>query len=167
MMLFNRDSAIQSATRRFCTIYKSENFVPYQPSGRRVIPSRCPTVQSIIRPDDENFPSRPSTMSRSFKLLQLASVRTFQQHVRTTLSVRQASDFFPKHSYGKIATTVRTTWIPVLTSSSTRQVSHSKSRRPDTSHHGLDARASDMKIVCIRSTAQTTIPLFRTRKALV
>jgi hypothetical protein len=35
-------------------------------------------------------------VSRSFKLLQLASVRTFQQHVRTTLSVRQASGFLSK-----------------------------------------------------------------------
>jgi hypothetical protein len=36
-------------------------------------------------------------------------------------------DFFPKHSYGKIAATVQTTWIPVRTCSSIRQVSHSKS----------------------------------------
>jgi hypothetical protein len=35
-------------------------------------------------------------MSRSFELLQLASVRTFQQHVRTTLSVRQGSGFLSK-----------------------------------------------------------------------
>jgi len=96
MMLFNRDSAIQSASRRFCTIYKSENLVPSQPSGRGVILSRRPTVQSIIHPDDENFPSGPSSVSRSFKLLQLASVRTFQQHVQTTLNVRQASGFLSK-----------------------------------------------------------------------
>jgi len=32
-------------------------------------------------------------------------------------------DFFPKHSYGKIAATARTTWIPVRTRSSIRQVS--------------------------------------------
>jgi hypothetical protein len=35
-------------------------------------------------------------MSKSFKLLQLASIRTFQQHVRTTLSVRQTSGFLSK-----------------------------------------------------------------------
>jgi hypothetical protein len=34
-------------------------------------------------------------------------------------------DFFPKHSYGKITATIRTTWIPVQTRSSIRQVSHS------------------------------------------
>jgi len=70
-MLLNRDFAIQSASRRFCTIYKSENLDPLQPSGRR------------------DIPSGPSSVSRSFELLQLASVWTFQQHVRTTLSLRQ------------------------------------------------------------------------------
>jgi hypothetical protein len=53
-------------------------------------------LQSIIRPNDENFPSEPSPVSRSFELLQLAFVQTFQQHVLTTLSVRQASGFLSK-----------------------------------------------------------------------
>jgi hypothetical protein len=35
-------------------------------------------------------------VSRSFELLELASVWTFQQHVRMTLSVRQASGFLSK-----------------------------------------------------------------------
>jgi hypothetical protein len=35
-------------------------------------------------------------------------------------------DFFPKHSYGKIAATVRTTWIPIQTRLSIRQVPHSQ-----------------------------------------
>jgi hypothetical protein len=52
MILFNKDSSIKSASRRFCTIYKSENPVPCQPSGRRDIPSERPIVQSTIRPDD-------------------------------------------------------------------------------------------------------------------
>jgi hypothetical protein len=93
MMLLNRDSAIQSASRRFCTIYKSEKSDPLQPSRRHDIPSRRPTVQSIICSDDENFPSGPSSLSRSFELLQFPSVRTLQQHVRTTLSVRPAMGF--------------------------------------------------------------------------
>jgi hypothetical protein len=45
-------------------------------------------------------------------------------------------DFFPKHIYGKIAATVRMR-------SSIRQVSDSKSWRPDGSSHGPYARASD------------------------
>jgi hypothetical protein len=31
-MLFNRDSTIQSTSRRFCADYKSENSIPCQPS---------------------------------------------------------------------------------------------------------------------------------------
>jgi hypothetical protein len=96
MMHLNRDSTIQSSFRRFCTVYKSEKSDPLQPSGRRDIPSRRSSVQSIICPDDENFPSGPSSVSRSFELLQLASVRTFQQHLRMTLSVRPAMGFLSK-----------------------------------------------------------------------
>lgn len=76
-------------------------------------------------------------------------------------------DFFPKHSYGKFATTVRTTWIPIRTRSSIRHVSHSKSKRSDVSPLGLNARASDMEIACIRSTVRTTISLVWAREALV
>jgi hypothetical protein len=54
-------------------------------------------------------------------------------------------DFFPKHRYGKIAATIRMMWIPVRTRSSIRQVSQFKSRRPDASQHGPNARASDME----------------------
>jgi hypothetical protein len=75
--------------------------------------------------------------------------------------------FFPKHSYWKFAATVQTMWNLVWTHSSIRQVSHSKSRRPDASQHGLVARASDMEIAYIRSTVRTTIPLVRTREALI
>jgi len=79
----------------------------------------------------------------------------------------QLQDFLPKHRYGKIAAAVQTMWIPFRTRSYIRQVSHSKSRRPDASLHGPDARASDMEIVCIRSTVRTTIPLVRTYEALI
>jgi hypothetical protein len=97
MMHLNKDSAIQrSFSRRFCTVYKSEKSDPLQPSGGRDIPSGRPTVQSIIPLDDKNFPSGPSSVSRSVELLQLASVRTFQQHVQTTLNVRVATEFISK-----------------------------------------------------------------------
>jgi hypothetical protein len=79
-----------------------------------------------------------------------------QQPVRTTLSVRpKLQDFFPKHKYGKIAATVRTTWIPFWTRSSIRQVSQFKSRCPEASHHGPDACVSNMEIACIKSTVGT------------
>jgi hypothetical protein len=96
MMHLNRDLVIQRSSRRFCTVYKLEKSDPLQPSGRRDISSGCPTVQSIIRPDDENFPSGPSSVSRSFELLHLASVQTFQQHIWTTLSVIPAVGFLSK-----------------------------------------------------------------------
>jgi len=52
--------------------------------------------------------------------------------------------------------------FPSEQAKSIRQVSHSKSRRPDASHHGPDARASDMEIACIRLTVRTTILLLWT-----
>jgi hypothetical protein len=69
-------------------------------------------------------------------------------------------DFFPKHSYRKIAAAVRTTWIPVWTRSSMRQVSQFKSKCSD-------ERASDMEIACIKSTVQTIIPTVRTREVFI
>jgi hypothetical protein len=96
MMHLNRDSAIQRSSRRFCIVYKSDKSDPLQPSRRRDIPSGRPTVQSIICSDDENFPSGPSSVSRSFELFQLASVQTFQQYVRTTLGVRPTTRFLSK-----------------------------------------------------------------------
>jgi len=79
----------------------------------------------------------------------------------------QLWDFFPKHRYGKIAAIIWTMWIFVQMSSSIRQVSHSKSRRPEASLHGPNARASYMEIACIRSTVRTTIPLVQTCEALI
>jgi hypothetical protein len=76
-------------------------------------------------------------------------------------------DFFPKHRYGKIATIVRTTWIPVRTRSSIRQVSQFKSRCSNSSQHGPDARSSNMEIACIRLAVRTTISLVRTREASI
>jgi hypothetical protein len=70
----------------------------------------------------------------------------------------QASGFLSKHRYGKIIATVRTTWIPVQTRSSIRQVLQFKSRRPDDGPHGPDTRASDMEIAYIKSTVRTIIP---------
>jgi hypothetical protein len=88
MMFFNRNSAIQKccqkilyslqvrkfgslpAVRTTCHTVWTPNCPKHHPSGRR------------------GFPFGPSSVSRSFELLQLASVQMFQQPVRTTLSVR-------------------------------------------------------------------------------
>jgi hypothetical protein len=50
MMLFNRDSAIQSASRRFYTVYtvyKSKKLDPLQPSRRRDILSKASSVRTM------------------------------------------------------------------------------------------------------------------------
>jgi hypothetical protein len=123
----------------------------------------------------KNHPSERRELFRSDLLLCREASNCFSLHPSRHFSSTferhsvfdQLWDFFPKHRYGKIAATVRTMWIPVRTRSSIRQVSHSKSKRPDASLHGLDTRTSYMKIVCIRSTVRTTIPLFRTRETLI
>jgi hypothetical protein len=161
-MLFNRDSAIQSASKRFWTIYKSENLVPCQSSGQRDIPSGRPSIQSIIRLDDENFSSGPSSVSRRFELLQLASVRTFQQHVQTTLSVRQASGFLFKTQLWEYCWN-RSDNMDSRPDALIHKASITfKSRHPDDGPHGSDVRASHMESTCIRSTIQMTILLVRT-----
>jgi hypothetical protein len=167
MMLFNRDSAIQSASRRFCIVYKSKKSDPY---------SRPDDV--IYHPDAQLSKASSSRTTRTFRLdlplcqeaSNYSSLHLSERFSRTSgqhLVFDQLWDFFPKHRYGRIAATVRTMWNLVQTGSSIRQVSHSKSKRPDASQHGPDARASDIEIACIRSTVRTTIPLVWTREALV
>jgi hypothetical protein len=74
---------------------------------------------------------------------------------------------FQNTDMGRSLQPFRKMWIPVRTRSSIRQVSHSKSRRPDASLHGPDARASYMEIACIRPTVWMAIPLVRTSEALI
>jgi hypothetical protein len=159
-MLFNRDSAIQSASRRFYTVYKSENSVPSQPSGRRDIPSRRPTVQSIIRLDNENFPSEPSSVSRSFELLQLASVWTFQQHVQMTLSVRPAMGFPSKTQLWEDCCN-----RPDDVDSRPNALIHEVSIAFKIQMSGRQSSWS--RRTSIRSTVRTSIPLVRMRETLV
>jgi hypothetical protein len=122
-------------------------------------------------PDDMSYRPEAQLSKASFVRMTWIPVRTFLyvEKLRTapacirpddTQCSTKLQDFFPKHKYGKIAAIVRMR-------SSIRQVSHSKSRRPDASQHGLDAQASDMEIGCIQSTVRTTIPLVLTREAFI
>jgi hypothetical protein len=79
----------------------------------------------------------------------------------------QASYFLSKIKYGKIAATVRTTWIPVLRRYSLRQVRNSNSTVRTPVYHGPDARMTDMEIACSRSPVRTAILLVRTREAFI
>jgi hypothetical protein len=167
MMHLNRDSAIQRSSRRFSTIYKSEKSDPLRPFGRRDIPSRCPIVQSFIRPNDENFrPDLPLCWEAS-NCSTLHPSRRFSSMSKRHSVFDQLWDFYPKHRYGKITATVRTMWSPVQTCSSIRQVAHSKFKLSDTSVHVPDVWATNMEIACIRSTVRTTIPVVQTREALI
>jgi hypothetical protein len=159
MMLLNRDFAIQSASRTFCTFYKSEKWDPMQPSGRRDIPFGRPTVQSIIRPNDENFPSEPSSMSRSFKLFQLASVQMFQHHVRTTLSVRPAMGFLSKTQIWEVPCNHHNASIAFKIHTSRRQClwSECASIRYENCLQQKCDRSNDRAAPCERSSNQERI----------
>jgi hypothetical protein len=119
--MLHRDSTIQKCfrVRRFP--------VPCQPPGRCVIPSgrqsvtvpsvrktchtvRMPDRPSIIRSDDVHFrPDPPLCREGS---IQLASVQTFQQHVRTPLGTQPVSDSFQVSNKGKINRPSRRFGIP-------------------------------------------------------
>jgi hypothetical protein len=80
--------------------------VSYRPdpqlSNASTVRTTCHTIWTLIRLKHHpyrrrGFPSRPSSVSRSFELLQLVSVWTFQQPVRTTLSVRPKLQIFQNH----------------------------------------------------------------------
>jgi len=106
----NRDSTFQSTLRRLCTAWKIEDFgslsavrtietsrsdahlttVPFVRTTCHTV--RTPVRPSIIRPDDVHFrPDHPLCREVS---IQLASVRTTQQHVRTPLGTRPVSNSF-------------------------------------------------------------------------
>jgi hypothetical protein len=181
MMLLNKDSAIQNASSRFCTAYKSEKSDSFKPSERRDIPSGRPSIQSIFHPDDVNFPSGPPSMSRSFELHQLASVRKFQQHVQTPLSVRPAMGFlsktqiwedrcsFPDDVDSNLDALIHKASIVFKIQMSGRLSSWSgrasirygncvhQINRPDDHSLGLDGRSLGMEITCSDSaTVRTT-----------
>jgi hypothetical protein len=89
-MLFNRDSAIQKCFQKILHGLQGRNF-----GSMQVVQTTCHTIRTHIRlkhhpSGRRGFPSGPSSVSRSLKLLQLASVWTIQHPARTTLSVRSS-----------------------------------------------------------------------------
>jgi hypothetical protein len=123
--------------------------------------------QSIIRPDDMVFRPDLILSREASNCSSLHPSGCFSSPSERLSVFDQASGFLSKHRYGKIATTVQTTWIPIRTRSSIRPVSQFKSRHPDASQHGPDARVSNMEIACIISTVWTTISMVWTRKASI
>jgi hypothetical protein len=72
----------------------------FHPSRRRVIPSGLQTDQHLSSERSVHSVWTP-TLYREGSI-QLASIWTFQQHVRTPLSTRSVFDFFPSSKKGKI-----------------------------------------------------------------
>jgi hypothetical protein len=96
----NKDSTIQSDVRQFCLLVRRiqdflSAFRTIEPSHPDVHLSTVPSVRTTwsFHPD--------ATLYREGSI-QLASVRTFQQHVRTPLNTQSVSDFFPSSKKGKI-----------------------------------------------------------------
>jgi hypothetical protein len=79
----------------------------------------------------------------------------------------KASDFLSNLQSGKIAATLRTTWIPVRTRYSLMQVRNSNSTVRTPAYHGPDARMTDIEIACSRSPVRTAILLVRTCEAFI
>lgn len=122
----------------------------------------------------ESNPILMRTFRPSFPLCQEASNCSilhpsgrFSSTARWHSCSTKLQDFFPKHRYGKIAATVRMMWIPVQMRSSIRQVSH---QNPDVRTPVFMIRTCEhhiWKIVCIRSTVWTTVPLVQTSEASI
>jgi len=181
-MLFYRDSAFQSTFRRLCTACKLEDFrfpvsrsndVSSRPDAHlSIVPSirtTCHTIQtpdrpSIIRPDDVDFRLDPSLYREGSVL---ACIRPNDSAARPNASQSTKLQILSKIKYGNIAATVRTTWYPVRTRFSLRQVRKSNSTVRTLVCHYPDARSTNMEIACRRSTVRTAIILVRTPEALI
>jgi hypothetical protein len=130
-------------------------------------------------------------VSRSFKLFQLASVRKFQQHVRTTLSVRPAMGFPSKTQIWEDrcnrpddvdscpVALIHKASLVFKIQTSRRQSSWSGHvsylygncmhliNRLDDHSLGPDARSLDMEIVCSLSATVRTIQQHRPDEAQI
>jgi hypothetical protein len=97
-----------------------------------------------------------------------ASVRTtwlYRPGVIQCLTSIRVSD--SRHSYGKMAATVRTMCDPVRMMFSIRQDVHTKFNHPDVSLHGPDDQPSYMEIVCTSSIVRTSAFRVRMLNALL
>jgi hypothetical protein len=73
----------------------------------------------------------------------------------------------PLNREASVPPCIRTTWIPVRTRYSLRQVRNSNSTVRTRAYHGTDARMTDMEIASSRSPVRTAVLLVQTRKAFI
>jgi len=110
----------RSTFRRFCTVCKTENSVPSQPSGRRVFLFGLPAVQSSSRPDDMSYrPNAHQTKASSFWttwihvriFLYVEKLQTTLACIRSDVSAARPDNsqcstklqiFFPKVNMGRL-----------------------------------------------------------------
>jgi predicted RNA-binding protein YlqC (UPF0109 family) len=137
---------------------------------------RCPNLQ----PSGRRFKSSDSHQTKASSVRTTwIPVRTFPcvEKLRTapacigpdvsaaypedSQSLTKLQIFFPKSDMGRLLQ------LSGRSGYSLRQVLQFKSRRPDASQHGPDARSSNMEIACIRSAVQTTISLVQTHEAFI
>jgi hypothetical protein len=138
-----------------------------QPSRRHDISSGPSTVQASSVRTTRTFRLNLPLCREASNCSSLHPSKRLSSMSGLHLVFNQLWDFFPKHRYGKTVATIQTMWIPIRTRSFIRQVVHSKSRLPDVSLYGPEARASYMEIVCIRSTIRTTYAMVQTHQALI
>jgi hypothetical protein len=113
--------------------------------------------------------NRPDALQSSrWSQCSSASVRTswlYRPDAIQCLTSIRVSD--SRHSYGKMAATVRTMCDPVRARFYIRQDVHTKFNHPDVRLHGLDDQASYMEIACTSSTVRTSAFKVRTLQALL
>jgi hypothetical protein len=120
-VLFNRDSTIQKRFRKSALCTSKKNRFPVSRLDDRAIPFGRPSVHCSIRLDDMYFRPDPSLYREASVP---ACIRLDDSTARP--DALQYSIKLPilfKIIYGKIAATVRTTWIFVRTRFSLRQES--------------------------------------------
>jgi hypothetical protein len=159
--VFSEDSAQFARQKKRFPVIRPED-VSSRPDAQlskaSAVWTTCHTAQTLIRlkhhPSGRHgFPSGPSSVSRSFELFQLASVWTFQQPVRTTLSVRPSFRFsFQNQIWEDCCNRPNELLL--------KASSQFKLNRPD-------ARSTDMEITCSRSPVRTAILLVWTHEVFI
>jgi len=120
LMLFNRVSTIQKCFQKILHSFQVRKLVPCQPSGRRVIPSGRPVVQSSSRLDDVSYcPNAHQTKASSVwktwifvrTFLYVEKLRTAPACIRPNVSAARPNnsqcsiklqDFFTNAEMGRL-----------------------------------------------------------------
>jgi hypothetical protein len=157
-MLFNRNFASQKSQ---FPASRSDD-VSSRPDAHLSKASAVRTTCHIVRTPDRlkhhpsgrhGFPFGPSSVSTKLQTLSKIKYGKIAATVRKTWILVWTR--FSLRQVRNSNSTVRTMWIPVRTHSFIRQESQFKYNRSDVSHHGPDACSTDMEITFSTSTVRT------------